>query len=149
MIGGDIDNDGDYDLIICAIGGAERTYLNNGSGTFTLGTRIISPVNESSLDVMVADLDSDRRRAMARAVGFLEAGGDPRDLFRMARRRIFLKGRDSHDYKFGAAAFEEFELAADDRWKKTLAAAILNKVPAASVSDSPLMRRAREAVAGA
>jgi hypothetical protein len=114
----------------------------------------IEPIRPKDEDVaetlaaIVDDLDSDRGRAMARAVGFLESGGDPRDLFRMARRRIFLKGRDSHDYKFGAAAFEEFELAGDDRWKMTLAAAILSKVPAASVSDSPLMKRAREAVAG-
>lgn len=57
----DIDNDGDLDLVICAIGGPERTYLNDGNGTFTLGSRVITPVNDSSLDVMVADFNGDGR----------------------------------------------------------------------------------------
>ncbi len=60
---------------------------------------------------------------------------------------IFHKGKDSHDYKYGAAIWEECQLATDPKWQPALAAGIMSHVPGAEVPDSPLMNRAREAVA--
>ena len=57
----DIDNDGDLDLIIARIGGAERVYTNNGSGTMTLAPGVMTAVTDSTLDVKVADFDGDGR----------------------------------------------------------------------------------------
>ena len=65
-------------------------------------------------------------------VGYLDAGGSSDLLFNAARRSIFRKGRDSHDYKYGAAAWEEHQLASDPRWQPALAAAITAKVPGAA-----------------
>ena len=70
-------------------------------------------------------------------------------MFDAARRMIFHKGRDSHDYKYGAAAWEECVLASDPKWRAPLAAAMLFNLPGAKTPDSPLMIRAREAVAAA
>ncbi len=42
-----------------------------------------------------------------KALGYLRAGGSTDLIFAAARRMIFHKGRDSHDYKYGAAAWEE------------------------------------------
>lgn len=100
-------------------------------------------------DVLARILDaigSDRRRAADETVRHLRSGGDAGALFAAARRLIFLKGDDSHDYKFGAATIEEFERAADPAWKPALAASILSNVPAPGDADNPLMVRVREAV---
>jgi hypothetical protein len=85
--------------------------------------------------------------AAAKALGYLNAGGETDLLFETARRMIFHKGRDSHDYKYGAAAWEECVLASDTRWRAPLAAAMMFNLPGAKTPDSPLMNRAREAVA--
>ncbi len=55
----DIDMDGDLDMIIAVLGGAERVYRNNGTGSFTQITGIITSVSDSSLDVKVGDVDND------------------------------------------------------------------------------------------
>jgi hypothetical protein len=59
---------------------------------------------------------------------------------------IFRKGRDSHDYKYGAAIWEECVLASDPKWRAPLTAAALFNLPGARTPDSPLMDRARAAV---
>lgn len=119
----------------------------------------IEPIpTESKPDEAIADvfdaLSTDRLKAAGKLLGYLRADShaDPRSAsdtyFAAARRTIFRKGRDSHDYKFGAAAWEEFALAADDRWRAPLAVASLFNLPASDKPESPLMTRAREAVAG-
>jgi hypothetical protein len=92
-------------------------------------------------------INDNRGKAAAKAVGYLETGGSDELLFAAARRMIFHKGRDSHDYKFGAAAWEECELASNPKWRAPLAAAMMYNLPGAKTPDSPLMIRAREAVA--
>jgi len=88
----------------------------------------------------------DRAIAARKVVGLVERGGELEDIFDGARRMIFLKGRDSHQYKYGGAAWEESLLADDPRWRAPLAAAAMFYVPGSDASDSPLMIRAREAV---
>ena len=65
----DYDDDGDLDVVICAIGGPERMLRNNGSGFLTLVGGTISSVNDSSLDVEVGDLDADGDLDMVTAQG--------------------------------------------------------------------------------
>jgi hypothetical protein len=105
-----------------------------GSGDEAVGD-IFATINES------------RNRAARKTLGYLSSGGSPDLIFAAARRMIFRKGRDSHDYKYGAAAWEEFRLAADPKWQAPLAAAAMFNLPGSSTPDSPLMRQAREAVA--
>jgi hypothetical protein len=57
----DIDNDDDLDLIIGSLGSTERVYSNNGAGVFTLVSGAITAVGDSSLDIMVADVNADGR----------------------------------------------------------------------------------------
>ena len=60
---------------------------------------------------------------------------------------IFHKGRDSHDYKYGAALSEEFLWSSSPGFSGRIAAAAACNFPGAKAPDSPLMKRARDAVA--
>jgi hypothetical protein len=109
---------------------------------------------ETKGDEAVADIfatidksPDSRAAAVAKTVGYLDAGGSPDLVFEAARRMIFHKGRDSHDYKYGAAAWEECLLASDPKWRTPLAAAMMFNLPGSKTPDSPLMNQAREAVA--
>lgn len=86
-----------------------------------------------------------RSKAAAKALGYLQRGGSPAKIFATARSMIFTKGRDSHDYKYGAAAWEEY-LLASPQWQPALVAATMGNLPAAGTPDSPLMQRARRAI---
>ena len=56
----DYDDDGDLDLLIARLGsGGEKIYNNDGNGNFTQVFGLITVVADSSLDIMVADLDND------------------------------------------------------------------------------------------
>jgi hypothetical protein len=57
----DLDNDGDLDLIVGSLGARERIYLNNGAGAFTETTTLLAAVSDSTIDIKVADFDSDGR----------------------------------------------------------------------------------------
>ena len=56
----DYDDDGDLDLLIARLGsGGEKIYNNNGAGHCTQVAGLITAGTDSSLDIMVADLDKD------------------------------------------------------------------------------------------
>jgi hypothetical protein len=102
---------------------------------------------EEAIGEIFATIGSNREHAAQKLVGYLASGGSTDAYFRAARKAIFVKGRDSHDYKFGAASWEEHLLASDPRFGAPLAAASIFNLPAASTPESPLMIKARQAVA--
>lgn len=106
----------------------------------------VSTSEEAIGEIFEANSDS-HGRAAAKAMGYLAKGGSPKVLFDAAAKMIFHKGTNSHDYKYGAAIWEECALASDAKWRPHLAAASLYNLPGSSKKDSPLMIRAREAVA--
>ena len=105
-----------------------------------------SPPDLQAVERIFDAVGRDRGKAAAETLGYLSRGGSPLALFDAASRMIFHKGTDSHDYKYGAAIWEESLNTTDPRWKPRLAAAAMYNLPGASRPDSPLMIRAREAV---
>jgi hypothetical protein len=120
------------------------------------GAAVIDTIEPTSTDAkgdeavgeIFATVNENRGKAARQALGYLARGGSADLVFEAARMMIFHKGRDSHDYKYGAAAWEECVLASDPKWHGPLAAAMMFYLPGAKTADSPLMNRAREAVAG-
>jgi hypothetical protein len=106
-------------------------------------------VSKSPADAIAeifAAIKNSRLEAARKTLGFLKNGGTNEAVFAAARRMIFLKGRDSHDYKFGAAAWEESVLASTPGTRSLLTAAMMGHLPSSASPDSPLMIRSREAV---
>jgi hypothetical protein len=101
---------------------------------------------DEAIGAIFEAVSRDRKEAARKALGYLAAGGSTEAMFDAGRRLIFRKGRDSHDYKYGAAIWEECLLASDPKWHAPLTAAALFNFPGAKTPDSPLMDRARDAV---
>ena len=120
-------------------------------GSAALDLTSLSPIvseskAEESLSQIFDTVGKNRQQAAARTLGFLDGGGTTEAVFARGRRLIFQKGRDSHDYKYAAAVWEESVLASDPKWRRLLTAASMGHFPASSTPDSPLMTRARKAV---
>jgi hypothetical protein len=104
-------------------------------------------VDDETIGDIFATINDNRSQAAAKTLTYLGHGGSTGRLFDAARRMIFHKGRDSHDYKYGAAIWEECLAVAEPRWHAPLAASAMYNLPGSRTDDSPLMIRAREAVA--
>ncbi len=108
-------------------------------------------VSGSSGDEAVVNIftsiNHDRKEAGGKAMSYLARGGSADLIFDTARRMIFHKGKDSHDYKYGAALWEEFLWSTNPKWRGPMVAAAMFNLPGAKTPDSPLMTRARDALA--
>lgn len=96
-----------------------------------------------------ATIGASRDDAARKTLGFLSRGGDAEAVFAAARRQIFVKANDSHDFKFGATAWEEALLASTPATQARLVAGMMGHLPASTAPDSPLMAQARAAAAAA
>jgi hypothetical protein len=126
-----------------------RTKLTDSEGIDSL--KINPDLAISSGDEAVAEIfttvNVDRKKAAAKAQAYLGRGGSSDLIFDAARRMIFHKGAESHQYKYGAAMAEEFLWSTEPKWRSQIAATSMFYLPGANTPDSPLMKRAREAVA--
>ncbi|HUQ68004.1 MAG TPA: hypothetical protein VM165_00685, partial [Planctomycetaceae bacterium] len=57
----------------------------------------------ATVDDVFADVSRDGMSAARKLHAHLVAGGNPREIIDTARRLVFFKGRDAHDYKFSSA----------------------------------------------
>jgi hypothetical protein len=102
---------------------------------------------DEAVGEIFATINQDKKKAGTMALTYLARGGSPDLVFDAARRMIFHKGRDSHDYKYGAALWEETLWSTDPKWRYPMVAAAMSNFPGSKTADSPLMNRAREALA--
>ena len=75
----------------------------------------------------------------------LQAGHNPRTLIDAARRLVFLKGDDAHDYKFSSAVLEDY-YSASPTWRDRYLASSLLLLPGSADRDNDLVRRTRAAL---
>lgn len=99
------------------------------------------------VDDVFATLSKDRTQAAKLALSYLkEHPNGSRDLIDASRLLVFLKGTDSHDYKFSSAVMEDHShLSAG--WKDRFLAASLFWLKGSGGNDSPVVKRTRAALA--
>ena len=126
-----------------------RVKLTDATGIDALQATPDAPLStgDEAIGEIFATISQDRKKAGTMALTYLARGGSPDLIFDAARRMIFHKGRDSHDYKYGAALWEETLWSSEPKWRNPMVAAAMSNFPGAKAPDSPLMIRARESLA--
>ena len=92
-----------------------------------------------------SSLEGDRLSAARRTLGYLRAGQSAEPLMDAARRLIFLKGTDSHDYKFSAAAMEDYHNLSP-AWRDRFLASSMFYFRGTTAKDNALVARTRAAL---
>lgn len=100
----------------------------------------------SDVTAIFDGLKQNRPTAAAQALAYARAGGNAATFFDTARHLILTKGTDAHDYKFAASAVEDFTHASPNVRPQLLAASVFY-LKGSRDSDSPLLKRAHEALA--
>jgi hypothetical protein len=98
---------------------------------------------------ILADVSKDRLTAARKTLALVEDRAvDPTALMTAARRLVFSKGNDSHDYKFSSAALEDFYNATGPWQARYLATSMFN-LRGSGDRDNGLMARTRAALGNA
>ena len=96
--------------------------------------------------VIFQDVGKDNGRAAAKTLAFLRTNGEAGKLIEEARRNVFLKGTDSHDYKFSSAVLEDFYHISPE-WRNHYLASSVYKLRGAGEKDNGLVERIKSAFA--
>jgi len=104
-----------------------------------------SQAGPGAIEEIFAEASRDRMTAARKAFAYLQAGRDPRPLIDAARRLVFLKGDDAHDYKFSAAVLEDYDNSSPT-WRARYLASSLLLLPGSGDRDNGLVKRTRAAL---
>jgi len=100
----------------------------------------------AALDGIFADVSGDRMAAARKTLAYARANPEPREFINRARTLVFLKGRDSHDYKFSSAVLEDYAHVSPEWRDRFLATSVFN-LTGSGERDNPLVERTRAALA--
>jgi hypothetical protein len=99
-----------------------------------------------AVEEILADVSEDRLQAARKTFSLVAANAiEPRTLMTAARRLIFTKGRDAHDYKFSSAALEDF-YHATPAWRGQYLASSMFNLRGSQERDNDLVARTRAAL---
>ena len=99
------------------------------------------------VEEIFADVTKDKSLAARKVLGYLKANPDARLITDAARRLIFRKGSDAHDYKFSAAVLEDYAHVSPG-WRDRYLAASVFWLKGSGDKDTDLVRRTRDAMKG-
>lgn len=102
---------------------------------------------EKQIDAILRDIGGDKLSAARRVLAYRHGDGDPTPLMDAARVAIFLKGSDSHDYKFSSAVLEDY-YHVSPTWRDRFLAASVFWLRGSQGKDNSLVARTRAALAG-
>jgi hypothetical protein len=121
---------------------------DDGNHIDTMEPVALKDSGAGAVEEIFADVSGDKAsklRAAQKILTYLKENPNPKPLADAARRLIFLKGRDSHDYKFSSAVLEDYELMAPQWRDRYLAASVFN-LKGSGDKDNDLVKRIRAAL---
>jgi hypothetical protein len=107
----------------------------------------VSPeaTGKEAIAEILRDVSQNKMRAASKVESFLSSGGKSHNLVNAARRILFLKGRDAHDYKFNSAVLEDYSHVSPAWRNRFLALSVFN-LKGSGDPDSDLVNRIRSAL---
>jgi hypothetical protein len=130
-----------------------RSRLAGSKVTNNLRVETLQPIamkatGAEAMEEIFSHLPKDRVTSARKTMGYLAAAGPngPQTLMAAARRLVFNKGNDSHDYKFSSAALEDF-YNATPTWRTRYLATSMFNLHGTGEKDTNLMTRVRAALA--
>ena len=100
----------------------------------------------AALDGIFDAIKDNKNQAAQQTLAYARANPEPHDFINRARTLIFMKGRDTHDYKFSSAVLEDYLNVSPDWRDRFLATSIFN-LKGSRDADNPLIQRTRAALA--
>jgi hypothetical protein len=98
-----------------------------------------------AIEEILSDVSTDRMHAARKVRQYLNDGGSVQDLMNAARRLIFLKGDNAHDYKFSAAVLEDY-FNVSPTWRGQFLATSVFNLRGSGDRDNALVARTRVAL---
>jgi hypothetical protein len=98
-----------------------------------------------ALDDIFAEISHDRMAAARSSMAYLQQGQQAQDFIDAARRLVFLKGTNSHDYKFSSAVLEDYQNVSPG-WRNRFLAASVFSLRGSGDKDNELVKRTRAAL---
>lgn len=107
----------------------------------------LAPRGESTqaLEDIFADVTADKMSAARKTLAYLSSSKEPKSFIDAAQRMIYLKGTDSHDYKFSSAVLEDYFNLSPVVRNRFLAASVY-WLKGSGAGDSSLVARTRAAI---
>lgn len=115
-----------------------------GTAIDELETATTKAKDASSLEEIFSDVSRNKPLAARKALGWLNNAGDAKPFIDAAQRLIYLKGTDSHDYKFSSAVLEDYFNLSPKFRERYLAASVF-WLKGSGANDSGLVARTRAA----
>ena len=106
----------------------------------------LSQDSQAALDSIFESISANKAKAAQQTLAYARANPDPRDFINRARTLTFMKGRDTHDYKFSSAVLEDY-LNVSPAWRDRFLATSVFNLKGSREGDSPLVKRTQAALA--
>jgi hypothetical protein len=107
--------------------------------------RPLKAAGASALEEIFAEVSNDRMTAARKMLAYLKENPHPEKLIDAARQLVFLKGTNSHDYKFSSAVLEDYYHVSPPWRDRYLAASSFNLCGSGGL-DNDLVKRTRAAL---
>jgi hypothetical protein len=104
----------------------------------------IAATDDEAISDIFRDVTAKPASACEKLLGYLQAKRSPESFITAARRLVFLKGNDSHDYKFSSAVLEDFYNTSPE-WRDLFLATSVFRLNGAGEPDNQLVQRIRAA----
>lgn len=111
----------------------------------TLEAQSLQATGPEAVDEIFTEISRNRSVAAQKMLAYLQDHPEPKAMIDAGRLLIFLKGTNSHDYKFSSAVFEDFEHVSPEWRNRFLASGVFN-LRGAGDPENKLVRRTRAAL---